>query len=82
MGLTQLNLEGKTKVEVAIDRLRHAEDLAGQAGLYLAFSGGKASQAAYDLAEQAEVRFDAHYNMTGVDAPELVQFIRAILLER
>ena len=76
MGLTQLNLDGKTKVEVSINRLRYAATLAGSEGLYLAFSGGKDSQSVYDLAVVSEVKFDAHYNMTGVDAPELVQFIR------
>ena len=76
MGLGQLNLEGKNLVEVSIDRMRYAATLAGPAGLYLAFSGGKDSQSIYDIAVWAEVKFDAHYNMTGVDAPELVQFIR------
>lgn len=73
MGLAQLNLDGLTKVEVAIARLRIFEP---SGGYYLAFSGGKDSVVLHDLAEQAGVKFDAHYNITGIDPPELVYFIR------
>ena len=71
--LGQLNLWGKTKVEVAIDRLQSFEP---KEGYYLAFSGGKDSQCIYHLAKQAGVKFDAHYRVTSVDPPELVQFIK------
>jgi len=30
----------------------------------------------YDLSVKAGVKFDAHYNLTGIDPPELVYFIR------
>ena len=43
---------------------------------YLAFSGGKDSIVIKDLADRAGVKYDAHYNMTTVDPPEIVQFIR------
>lgn len=71
--LGQLNLWGKTKVEVAIDRLQSFEP---KEGYYLAFSGGKDSQCIYHLAKQARVKFDAHYRVTGLDPPELVRFIK------
>lgn len=71
--LGQLNLWGKNKVEVAIDRLQSFEP---KDGYYLAFSGGKDSQCIYHLAKQAGVKFDAHYRVTSVDPPELVQFIK------
>lgn len=45
-------------------------------GYYLAFSGGKDSQVIYHLAVDAGVKFDAHYNLTTVDPPELIYFIR------
>lgn len=45
-------------------------------GYYLAFSGGKDSVVLYDLAVKARVKFDAHYNITTADPPELVRFIR------
>ena len=63
------------KVQIAIDRLKAFEPKEG--GYYLAFSGGKDSQCIYHLAKMAGVRFDAHYNVTSVDPPELVRFIKA-----
>ena len=61
------------KVQMAIERLKTFEP---PEGYYLAFSGGKDSQCIYHLAEMAGVKFDAHYNITGIDPPELVRFIR------
>lgn len=72
--IMQLNLEGKTKLGVTLMRIR---EFAPPEGYYLAFSGGKDSITIYDLAVKAGVKFDAHYNMTGIDPPELVQFIRS-----
>ncbi len=63
----------KDKVKIAIDRLQTFEP---PEGYYLAFSGGKDSQCIYHLAKEAGVKFDAHYNLTTVDPPELVYFIR------
>ena len=73
MALTQLNLEGKNKVEVAIMRL---QQFVPPEGYHLAFSGGKDSIVVFALAVKAGVKFDAHYNVTGIDPPELVYFIR------
>ena len=76
--MEQLNMFGQTsledKVKRAIDRLRTFEP---PEGYYLAFSGGKDSQCIYHLAKEAGVKFDAHYNLTTVDPPELVYFIRS-----
>lgn len=69
----QLNIHGKDKVQVAIDRLKAFEPTEGY---YLAFSGGKDSVVIKALADMAEVKYDAHYNLTSVDPPELVQFIK------
>ena len=63
----------RNKVDIAIERL---QNLAPADGYYLSFSGGKDSVTLYRLAEMAEVKFDAHYNITTVDPPELVQFIK------
>ena len=71
--LGQLDLWGKNKVEVAIERIRMFEP---KEGYYLAFSGGKDSQCIYHLAEAAGVKFSAHYRVTSVDPPELVRFIK------
>jgi len=61
------------KVEIAKDRLKYFEP---PEGYYLAFSGGKDSQCIYHIAKEAGVKFDAHYNVTGIDPPELVHFMK------
>lgn len=71
--LEQINIYGKNKVQVAIKRLQMFEP---PEGYYLAFSGGKDSCTIKALADMAEVKYDAHYNLTSVDPPELVQFIK------
>lgn len=63
----------RDKVAISIDRLRAFEPTEGY---YLAFSGGKDSQVIYHLAKEAGVKFDAHYNVTGIDHPELIYFMR------
>ena len=71
--LGQLNMYGMDRVETAIERLKAFEP---PEGYYLAFSGGKDSVAVKALADMAGVKYDAHYNNTSVDPPELVQFIK------
>ncbi|HEY3426879.1 MAG TPA: phosphoadenosine phosphosulfate reductase family protein [Negativicutes bacterium] len=72
--LIEETLFGKVdKVQIAIDRIRQFEP---EEGYYVAFSGGKDSCVILDLVKRAEVKYDAHYNLTTVDPPELVQFIR------
>ena len=69
----QLNIYGKDKVQVAIDRLKSFEP---QEGYYQAFSGGKDSVVIKALADMAGVKYDAHYTNTTVDPPELIHFIK------
>ena len=71
--INQLNMFGKTKVETAIERLRTFEP---PEGYFLAFSGGKDSVVIKALADMAGVKYDAHYQITSVDPPELVQFVK------
>lgn len=68
---TLFGVEDKVKEAVAI--LQQYEP---QEGYYLAFSGGKDSLVCYWLCKLAGVRFEAHYNYTTIDPPELVQFVR------
>jgi len=62
-------------VDLAIKRLQHYAQF-DERGYYLAFSGGKDSQCIYHLAKEAGVKFDAHYNQTGIDPPELIYNMR------
>jgi phosphoadenosine phosphosulfate reductase len=72
--LRYINLMGESidKVEAAIKRLKSFEP---PDGYYLAFSGGKDSCCIKELANMAGVKYDAHYNVTTVDPPELTRFI-------
>ena len=63
------------KVKASIERLKAFEPRNGE-GYYLAFSGGKDSVVIKALADLAGVKYDAHYRVTSVDPPELVQFIK------
>lgn len=77
--MQQLSFDGRTRLEVMVDlaikRLQHYAQF-DERGYYLAFSGGKDSQCVYHLANEAGVKFDAHYNQTGIDPPELVYNMR------
>jgi len=70
----------KKKMEHSVDLLRKAERLAltydPDEGYYLAFSGGKDSQALYHIAQLAGVRFRGHMNFTSVDPPQVIRFVR------
>lgn len=67
------------KIDYSINLLRRAEPMAlrmSDKGFFLAFSGGKDSQCLYHIAKEAGVKFEAHYQLTTLDPPELVYFIR------
>ena len=67
------NLFGDKPDDLSIDILRTFEP---PEGYWLSFSGGKDSIVLYDLALRSGVKFDAHYNNTTIDPPELRRFIR------
>ena len=72
----------ENKVQIAIERLRYHEP---DDGYYLAYSGGKDSTVILELARMAGVQFDTHHNLTTVDPPEVVRFVRSqpeITIER
>lgn len=72
--LEQLELTtGLNKVDYAIKLLR---DFEPEEGYWLAFSGGKDSQVLYDIALKSGVNFDAHYNVSPIDPPDIFKFIR------
>lgn len=64
------------KVNKAIERLKHFEPESEP--YYLCYSGGKDSDCIRILAELANVKHDIVHNLTTVDAPETVQYIKSI----
>lgn len=63
----------------SVELLQKAESLAlrydSDGGYFLAFSGGKDSQALYHIAKLAGVKFNANINFTSVDPPQVVRFV-------
>ena len=70
----------RRKLDYSVDLLRKAERMAlrldPENGFWLAFSGGKDSQALYHVAKMAGVKFKAHMNLTSVDPPEVIRFVK------
>lgn len=70
----------RKKMEHSVDLLQKAEKLAlaydKEDGYFLAFSGGKDSQCLYHMAQLAGVKFKAHMNLTSIDPPEVIRFVR------
>ena len=70
----------KKKIEYSIELLRKSEKMTirldPENGFYLAFSGGKDSQALYHIALMAGVKFKAHMNLTSIDPPEVIRFVK------
>lgn len=69
-----MNIE---KEHQAIKWLQLFEPKAEEEPYYLAYSGGKDSDAILILAELAGVRYEAVHNHTTVDAPETVYYVRS-----
>lgn len=68
-----VNISLEEKIKRAIILLKENEP---KEGYYLAFSGGKDSCTIKELAILSGVKFDAWYNNTTIDPPELVRFIK------
>lgn len=68
------------KIQYSVNLLRKAERIAlaydNMDGYFLAFSGGKDSQALYHIAKLAGVKFKGHMNLTSVDPPEIIRFVK------
>ena len=72
------------KVQNAIQLIRDMEPAAinmNDIGYHVAFSGGKDSIVVYDLIKKAGVKHEVQYNLTTVDPPELVQYIKRLYPE-
>lgn len=77
------------KIDTAIQLIQKAESLAlkyQDYGFHLAFSGGKDSQVIYELCKMAGVKFRPVMQVTTIDPPEIMRFIRKnypdVILER
>lgn len=68
------------KILHSVELLQKAEKLAyaydEKDAYWLAFSGGKDSQCLYHIARLAGVKFEAHMNLTSVDPPEVIRFVK------
>lgn len=67
------------KINRAIEIMQKMEPVALRLhpdGFHLAFSGGKDSQVLYHIAKESGVKFKAHMQVTTIDPPELLSFIR------
>jgi len=71
--------ELKRKIAYSIALIQRAEPTAlryRSGGFFVAFSGGKDSQVLLDLVERSHVLFTTQYNLTTLDPPENVHFIK------
>lgn len=70
------------KEKTAINFLKHFEPRGNEGWddkpYYLCYSGGKDSDVILTLAKLAGVNFEAVHNLTTVDAPETVNYIKSI----
>lgn len=68
------------KIEYSIDLIRKSENLAlrldPENGFYNTFSGDKDSQCLYHLVKLAGVKAKTHMNLTSVDPPEVIRFVK------
>lgn len=63
------------KERIAIERLKAFEP---DEPYYLCYSGGKDSDVIRILAQLANVKHELHHNLTSVDAPETVRYVKSI----
>ena len=70
----------RKKMLHSLELLQKAEKIAlnydAENGYYLAFSGGKDSQALFHMTQLAGVKFCGHMNLTSVDPPEVIRFVK------
>lgn len=70
----------RKKMLHSVELLQKAEKIAlnydAENGYYLAFSGGKDSQTLFHMTQLAGVKFCGHMNLTSVDPPEVIRFVK------
>lgn len=78
--LPKFSKEFQKKLMHSVELIRKAEPLAlaydpGD-GFFSTFSGGKDSQCLYHVVKMAGVKHKTHMNLTSVDPPEVIRFVR------
>ncbi|MEG1609010.1 MAG: phosphoadenosine phosphosulfate reductase family protein [Clostridia bacterium] len=76
--------DNKSVFDKSISRLQFAAEVCknrGQDKLYVCYSGGKDSMVLADLCKKAKIQFELHYNITGIDPPELIYHMRETVPE-
>lgn len=70
----------RKKMLHSVELLQKAEKIAlnydAENGYYLAFSGGKDSLALFHMTHLAGVKFRGHMNLTSIDPPEVIRFVK------
>lgn len=68
------------KIRYSVDLIRKSEKMAlrldPENGFYNTFSGGKDSQCLYHLVKLSDVKHKTHMNLTSVDPPEVIRFVK------
>ena len=72
--INQINIEGKSKIDIALERLKTFEPK--EEPYYVAISGGKDSDVIVKLCELAGVKYELYHQHTTADAPQTVRYIR------
>lgn len=71
--MQQLNLNGKTKTEQAIEFIQKHEP---PEGYFVGQSGGKDSCVIENLVKESGVKYQSYYERTGIDPPQVVKHIK------
>ena len=78
--LANANPSLQKNILYSIDLIRKSEKMAlrldPENGFYNTFSGGKDSQCLYHLVKLAGVKAKTHMNLTSVDPPEVIRFVK------
>lgn len=78
--LPKFSDELQKKILHSVELIRKAEPLAlaydPNDGFFNTFSGGKDSQCLYHIVKMAGVKHETHMNLTSVDPPEVIRFVK------
>lgn len=80
MSVYNLDFWGKSKIDYSIEFVKSFGESMLRVNpddrLYVCFSGGKDSVVLAEIVRRSGVPFELHYNITGLDYPETMRFIR------